>query len=300
MQIKIDTTTFAGKYYFPNRIDPQSGVQGHPLAIVNHITDSNDDPYGVPVGTGNYLARGGTASINYLIDQLGRIYQIVPPEHGAWGNGIVDRPNPAIKWLMDAVGHRNFDNTLNPINPNVLTLSIEHVGKPNPSGGASYSNFMNPVQVKASLDLHRYLFARFRSTMLPPSRQSVCRHGDIDSVNRPYCPPPNRFPLDYLIQQLQLNPEGSAKMHFDETEIDVKDGFLDLWNLMGNGIYENSVHAVGLPITPALVSKRSGLLTQVFERYVMEYDPTADEIWRVRGLDIGRQWLDQIGGTDKL
>jgi len=114
------------------------------------------------------------ASSNYMIDKDGGTYELVPPDQDAWANGAVNKPdlgNPVIaRWSKDGV---NF---------NQRTISIENVRETsanNQPGG------FTAAQRDSLIALTAWLCQRFNVT---PDRIHILRHGQIDSVNRPYCP----------------------------------------------------------------------------------------------------------------
>lgn len=115
-------------------------------------------------------------SSNYLIDTNGDIYRLVPWWIGrrAYANGIINKPDDAVKWLMACIGTR--------CNPNMMTISIEHV-----ASGADMRNHarMPDAQWNSSFWLVKKLL---RDCGLQASNQSVLGHYQIDSVNKAYCP----------------------------------------------------------------------------------------------------------------
>lgn len=128
-------------------------------------------------------------SANYLITLRGTIYRLVPWWTGAraWANGIINRPDRNINWLMACVR--------NGINPNYCTISIEHEA----SNQAMLTKQPMPAaQLAASLQLTRKLLS---DAGLQPSIQTVIGHCQIDSVNKANCPGVINIPG--YIQRLQ-------------------------------------------------------------------------------------------------
>lgn len=115
-------------------------------------------------------------SANYLIDLNGDIYRLVPWWLGrrAWANGIINKPDPAIKWLAACVKTGQ--------NPNMVTISIEHV-----ASGQDMINHgrMPDKQFYSSYNLVKQLLA---DCNLAANNQTVLGHYQIDSVNKAYCP----------------------------------------------------------------------------------------------------------------
>lgn len=154
----------------PNR-DGYHGTR-HAEALVLHITDGTDS-------RGWLTNPASSASANYLIERDGVIYELVPPDHDAWANGRVQRPdtsNPLIaRWLTER------DANGNPINFNQRTISIEHEGKSSHNIGGS----LTPAQVSASVALQAWLCATWGIT---PDQDHILGHYQIDSVDRGFCP----------------------------------------------------------------------------------------------------------------
>ena len=72
--------------YFRSRVDPNTGKQYKPEAVVNHITASGF------LSTKNWIEDPRSfVSYNWIIHN-GRAIEVVPEEHAAWGNGHVVNP----------------------------------------------------------------------------------------------------------------------------------------------------------------------------------------------------------------
>jgi N-acetylmuramoyl-L-alanine amidase len=115
-------------------------------------------------------------SSNYLIDRNGDIYRLVPWWEGkrAYANGIINQPDMGVKWLAACVGTR--------CNPNMMTISIEHV--------ASYNEMINHgrmpnEQWSSSFNLVKQLL---KDCGLVASNQTILGHYQIDSKDKPFCP----------------------------------------------------------------------------------------------------------------
>ncbi len=145
----------------------QHGRQGHdPVAIVDHIAQ------GYRAGAeSRFRNPAERASSNYLVCRNGDVVQYVAEANPAWANGIVQRPDLSIAWLRDAVEHD--------VNPNLVTISIEHEGF---SGQA-----LTEPQYQSSLDLHRDIFKRHG---WPVERDRAVGHYVIDGKDRPNDPGP--------------------------------------------------------------------------------------------------------------
>ncbi len=113
------------------------------------------------------------ASSNYEIAKDGTIYELVPPDHSAWANGIMQKPNLNNPLIAAWAGGK--------INPNTRTVSIEHEGfSSNNQGGA-----LTAEQVDAHTRLTAWLCQEFG---LPADRTHILGHFEIDDVDRPFCP----------------------------------------------------------------------------------------------------------------
>lgn len=158
-----------------------------PVAIAYHITD---DMYFA--GTKSWFQNPASqASAHVVIDRDGTIYQFVSSAKAAWTNGDFKRPRTDIAWLTAAIA-QCWPN--GPRNLNDFTLNIEHVGTPgNPPTEAQY---------RSSIALSKYWRDRYDIT---PNRAHLLRHGDINSVDRSYCPGPN-FDLARVIRELGGDP----------------------------------------------------------------------------------------------
>lgn len=154
------------------------GRNGHrPIAIVDHIMAGS-----LNATTSWFSNPQSEASTHYGIGKDGRIYQFVRVENGAYGNGPINKPDMSVPWLAECVNRK--------INPNFVTISIEHEGQP----GEAFTERM----YQATLWLHRYLIQNFN---IPNNRNHFVGHFQIDRVNRPNCPG-NTFPWDRLMKDL--------------------------------------------------------------------------------------------------
>jgi len=169
----------------PNFWPGRSGRQ--PLAIVMHIEA------GTEAGTDAWFANvKSQVSAHFSIAKTGEIRQHVQETDSAWANGAVAGPDLSIPWLKEAVEAK--------VNPNFLTISIEHEGYPDQP--------MPAAQTAASLALTAYLCARHN---IPADADHIIGHCKIDSVDRGNCPGPT-FPFRDLIEKAAaiLNPPAPA------------------------------------------------------------------------------------------
>lgn len=92
--------------YWKNRIDPKTGKQYKPTALVLHITDSSFQS-----AMGWFQDPHSNASSNWLIDTNGKWHMVVKESDAAWANGRL--VNPTWKGIIEGV------------NPNLYTISVE-------------------------------------------------------------------------------------------------------------------------------------------------------------------------------
>lgn len=155
------------KHYWPNRIDPETKTEYGPKAIVLHITD------GSSASTLNWIKDPRSyVSYNYIVDEQGKVIEVVDPRHAAWASGRIYRPT----W-----------SELDPeVNPNLYTISVALAN----SGGVP-----NWLQWKAWAELCRTIC---RDNGWPMDEKHVVEHREINSAKR--CPAPygTRFYLKLL------------------------------------------------------------------------------------------------------
>jgi hypothetical protein len=150
-----------------------------PSMNCDHIADGYGDPgpYWVSL-----LAKppDQRASAHFWVSRLGELRQYVPISGQAWSNGPICQPNtlnPLIATL--ALQH---------INPNAVTISIEHEGKPGQA--------CTPAQIATSRRLHVWL----RDTVgIPLDRTHVVGHYEFDKCTRANCPG-SAFPWTAILQ----------------------------------------------------------------------------------------------------
>lgn len=118
----------------------------------------------------------GRVSANFVVSKAGIIYRLVDFERGerAFANGFVEDYDKSIDWLVDAVAHK--------INPNLITVSIEHE--------ASYSDMLQhksmPVrQFDSSIDLTAYILHKCN---LKANHQTIIGHNQISGKQKYNCP----------------------------------------------------------------------------------------------------------------
>lgn len=114
-------------------------------------------------------------SASYIISKGGLPVMLVnPAKRRAWANGIVSQPDPTIKWLDDAIKNK--------VNPNWVTISIEHEAT---HDDMVYHRSMTDAQFNASIDLVASLLKQFN---LKASHETIIGHCQINSKDKANCP----------------------------------------------------------------------------------------------------------------
>lgn len=166
--------------YFPGR-------SGHiPRWIIVHGTAGFNSAEDV-----GYYFQTAEVATHYTIGREGRVVQSVEEIHGAWANGYISGPSGK----SGDVGHH--DHWWNKdINPNLLTISIEHV-KPSRDN----SDEITQAQKEASFCLIEHICQRHNiPRRLADEHGGITGHYSMDPVNRSFCPGP--YPWDELIMYL--------------------------------------------------------------------------------------------------
>jgi N-acetyl-anhydromuramyl-L-alanine amidase AmpD len=195
-----------------------------PVAIVDHIMQGTLD-----ATTGWFNNPNSEASTHFGVGKDGRIFQFVRVENTSWGNGTINKPDLNIPWLADAINRK--------INPNRLTVSIEHEGKT----GEPFSETM----YQATLFLHTQLIKQLG---IPVNRQHIVGHYQLDLVNRPFCPGTG-FPWDRLMADLKAifapspvkpdgqtptgDPPGFVAQEFGPGTVNTNNAFVRAWPSFG-------------------------------------------------------------------
>lgn len=153
--------------YFPDRMGYT------PRYVIIHGTAGFNSAQDV----GYYFQQADVAT-HYTIGRDGTLVQHVAEQHGAWGNGYVTEGHDPW-WTRE-------------INPNWLTISIEHV-KPSRDN----SDELTAIQAQASFQLVKRICERHN---IPKQRADatggITGHFSMDPVNRWFCPGP--YPWDEL------------------------------------------------------------------------------------------------------
>ncbi len=160
--------------YYPHR-------SGHtPRWIIIHGTAGFTSAQEV----GAYFQTADVAT-HYTVGRDATVVQHVAEQHGAWANGGVTE------------GHEAWWSTN--LNPNMVTLSIEHV-KPSRNN----ADEITEVQKVASFLLVRHLCERHAIPLRrADAHGGITGHYSMDPVNRDFCPGP--YPWEELFAYLNEN-----------------------------------------------------------------------------------------------
>lgn len=164
----------SGNYGYPRGRSGRNGYQA--IAICNHTMDGYEPAYHAIIADEH-----GNAA-NYSVYRDGHIEQHCMVWFAAWCNGEMHLPDLSVPWIADCWHHH--------INPNLMTISIEHEGLWNES--------LTEKQILSTIALQRHLVAEFR---ILTDRNHIVGHNQIDSVNKRRCPGP-LFPWRRLMAAL--------------------------------------------------------------------------------------------------
>lgn len=208
-------------------------------------------------------------SAHYIVGLDGTIVQCNSEKDGAWANGYLSAGHDAF-WSED-------------INPNNLTISIEHV-----KTTIDNSTPLTTAQKNASFKLIQHICARHNIPLETANENGgITGHFSIDPVNRSRCP--GNFPWTDLWQFLQENGdsmlsisqaaeyfqeiEPNQRWHCISTNIDIAYGILQYYRTCTQAGL-NGLSQYGLPLSNEEgVPDLEGVTFQRFERGVICYDP---------------------------
>jgi len=240
--------------------------------LILHATAGGSSAQGIASFFQGTEGTANPVSSHYIVGQDGTVVQAIAEKDGAYGNGVVNNPN----WQG---------------NPNLYTISIEHVKSSNDN-----SEPLTPAQQAASFDLIRDICQRNGIGMHDADDSTgITGHFSIDPVNRARCP--GNFDWNGLWAYLQGGNEPMAKTidltdgtvasHFsgDDNNWKCKDnGFIVGHGILGfyrkfGGDALCGLTYLGLPRSGELpVAGHPGVVQQEFERGSVRYDTkkTAD------------------------
>ncbi|MDB5081741.1 MAG: hypothetical protein JWP00_3665 [Chloroflexi bacterium] len=147
------------------------------VAICNHIMQGTMEST-----NGWFKNRRSEVSAHFGVAKDGRIWQWVRVPDAAWGNGIPENPDTSLDWLVDGLKGQ--------VNPNNLTVSIEHEG----NTGEAFTE----QQFQSTLWLHKYLITTYK---IVPDRKHIIGHYQVSARSRANCPGKG-FPWQRLMNEL--------------------------------------------------------------------------------------------------
>jgi N-acetyl-anhydromuramyl-L-alanine amidase AmpD len=168
--------------YFPQR------EGNRPCWIIIHGTAGFPSAEAV----GHYFQNADVAT-HYIIGRDGTVVQAVEEKHGAWGNGYVSGiPGKS----GDGIHHDPWWSST--INPNNVTISIEHV-KPSRDN----ADDLTEVQKQVSFLLIEHICQRHNiPRRYADEAGGITGHFSMDPVNRSFCPGP--YPWAELFAYLRF------------------------------------------------------------------------------------------------
>lgn len=122
----------------------------------------------------------GQKSAHACIDTDGTVYQFVSIFDSAWANGLSYNGDGSWTSPEGSRVHPSWPGIQPPINPNWVTISTEHAGKPNDP--------WTPRMVDASIAWHRWVAQQTGLVYVP--HQTLIGHYEISPVDRAHCPGP--------------------------------------------------------------------------------------------------------------
>lgn len=273
--------------FFPNR----DGYK--PSYIVLHGTAGGSSAQAIAEYFASTQGTNNPVSANYVVGQDGTVVQCNSEQDGAWANGFISGQSGT---SGDGVGNGFHDSWWDSgINPNLLTISIEHV-----KSATDNSNQLTDAQKQASFKLIRDICSRHNIPMRKADTLGgITGHYAIDPVNRAECPGP--YPWDELWQFLAQGDESvldisqasqyfietvpGQRWHCKSTGYDIAFGILTYYRTCTQtGL--NGLSQFGLPTSAEQpLQGVAGGTYQVFERGVVVYDVNhaADSVPGVSG-----------------
>lgn len=238
--------------FFPTRAVPL-------VSIVDHITDGDDSR--------DWLQHANNASsVHFLIREesgKGVVYQFMPVERAAWGNGRFSNSNPFMPdWVKSLIARG--------VNINHATVSIEH------ERNWPFSTLLAGPMLEASIALHKWLVQNYPT--ISADRTHIIGHYQIDNDTRANCPGGpggNLFPFDGIIAAVNGAPSTGTQT-IEE--------------------YAATHPYVGLPIDDKAVPRvledgKTWPLTRLYERALLHQLEAGQPVLEAR---IGWMWLQEL------
>lgn len=219
-------------------------------AIADHIMEGSME------GTNQEFRNSSKEkSSHFGVAKDGRIWQWVKIQDTAWTNGYLEPGlDLSCDWLVKCWAN---GVKAKQINPNKMTISIEHEGF---TGGV-----MPESQYQATLWLHKFLIA---AAGIKVDRQHIVGHYQISPQSKPRCPGTG-FPWSRLIMDLagEILPPDDA---FDLNGYRVPEPFATYWKKNGG------LPVFGLPVGNYTIDRNAhppATDYQYFERARLEVQP---------------------------
>ncbi len=264
-----------------------------PRWLILHGTAGGSSPQGVAQDFINSQGTSNPKSTHYVIGQDGQVVQCVQERDAAWGNGVPERG-------CDPWWSTN-------LNPNLVTISIEHV-KPDTTNGIALTD----AQKQASFALVRDICDRWN---IPKRRADknggITGHFSISPVDRARCP--GTYPWNDLFTFLGDNDmlqitDPFAAAYFTATDADhwycrntkqtIAFGILDY--------YRRTQGAARLPISGEQYDI-PGVAYQIFEAGVIVWDaqnklgsPGGPAYMMVLGSDLVKRVTGLAAAQDQI
>ena len=281
---ELDAIPMFNANFFPQR-------QGYtPRFIVLHGTGGGSTAQQTATYFQNTQGTSNPVSSHYVIGRDGVIVQCVLEQDAAWANGFVSGYSGT---AGNFYGNGFHDAWWDGINPNLLTISIEHV-----KNLGDNSDTLTSIQQVASFTLIQHICMRHGIPMEQATAAGgITGHYAIDPLNRALCP--GAYPWQDLFAVLNQQGETmltvqQAAQYFKEvtpnqrwtcvtTKHDIAYSILQYYRTCTQ-VGLNGLSQYGLPLSDEEgIPQTKHAVLQRFERGVIVYDPQG-EIDRVPGL----------------
>ncbi len=165
-----------------------------PRWLIVHGTAGGSSAAGIAAWFANPESQ---VSAHYVVDQAGTVICCVEEQDTAWSNGIITGAPATLPFRTASDGIHRDAWWSDAVNPNYLTISIEHV-KPSTDN----SDALTQAQQAASFALIKAICERWGiPKRFADSNGGITGHFSIDPLNRSHCPGP--YPWSALWAYLQ-------------------------------------------------------------------------------------------------
>ena len=237
----------------------------HPRYIITHGTAGQSQAQDIAGYFNSTSCTDNPVSSHFVIGTDGTIVQCVQVGDSAWANGAF------------SAGHAPWWNEA--INPNLLTISIEHC-----KTDLQNANALTPAQQASSLALNAWLCQTYNiPTCDADASGGITGHFSIDPINRSNCP--GTYPWDALWSYLQSTPATE-----DDTMLQLTDPMgsyytstaADVWTCQKNNlqvrgailVYYRIINGAPRLVKTAEQTNIPGVVWQEYECGILVYDPT--------------------------